>query len=229
MNQVILKFDNREKHLIEIFYSLYPSIPFSIEPLCIGDIHFSVDGHVRCMIERKTLDDLSASIIDHRWSEQKVRMSGIEQCNKGYIIEGLTKSNSRGIPHNTLISTMISAFIKDEMFVFRTYDIQETALSIKLIYDKLCNQSFHVSETCPIVNQLTGNKKHMYTKDNIWTAQVACIPGISFNIAKKITSEYKSFVFLYEAYLKHDKTTTFLSAIPKIGKKLSTIIGEYMF
>lgn len=231
MSPVEIIFDNREKSLITSFENMYPDVPFKVGVLEVGDIHFRINGELKCIVERKTLDDLSASIMDHRWSEQKQRIS-VHDCKKVYIIEGMNKKNSKGIPYDNLVSAMWSTIIRDELYIFRSSNIQETALSVKLIYNKLegtgRDKAIRDSDSA-IVSQLSSNKKNLYTKDNIWTAQIACVPGVSFTLAKKITSEYKSFESLYTAYLQNNRDISFLCVIPKIGKKISKTIEEYMF
>lgn len=222
-------FDTRERYLIETFRQKYPNTPYEVEQLSIGDIQFKVDGTLRVVIERKTLDDLSASIMDHRWQEQKKRLAELNTLSI-YIMEGMEKSNKKGISYDTLISAMWSTIVRDKQHVFRTCNLQETALSVHLIYSKLSKQQGSDQENSAIVSQLSsGNKKGLYTKDNIWTAQLACIPGLSFNLAKKITTEYKSFEILYNTYIEKNRSMSFLCDIPKIGKKISQNIEDFLF
>lgn len=222
-------FDTRERYLIEAFRQKYPDTPHEIEQLSVGDIHFKVDGTLRVVIERKTLDDLSASIMDHRWQEQKKRLADLDTLSI-YVMEGMEKSNKKGISYDTLISAMWSTIVRDKQHVFRTCSLQETALSVHLIYNKLLKQQGSGQENSAIVSQLSsGNKKGLYTKDNIWTAQLACIPGLSFNLAKKITTEYKSFEILYNTYIEKNRSMSFLCDIPKIGKKISQNIEDFLF
>lgn len=226
---VEIVFDNRERYLIEAFRQKYPDTPHEIEQLSVGDIHFKVDGSLRLVIERKTLDDLSASIMDHRWQEQKKRLAELDTLSI-YIMEGMEKSNKKGISYDTLISAMWSTIVRDKQHVFRTCNLQETALSVHLIYNKLLKQQGSDQDSSAIVSQLSsGNKKGLYTKDNIWTAQLACIPGLSFNLAKKITTEYKSFEILYNTYIEKNRSMSFLCDIPKIGKKISQNIEDFLF
>jgi ERCC4-type nuclease len=222
-------FDTRERYLIEAFRQKYPGVDHKVEQLHVGDIHFKVDGTVSVVIERKTLDDLSASIMDHRWQEQKKRLGELDTLSI-YIMEGIEKSNKKGISYDTLISAMWSTIVRDKQHVFRTCNLHETALSVYLIYNKLLKQQGTGHENSAIVSQLSsGNKKGLYTKDNIWTAQLACIPGLSFNLAKKITREYKSFEILYNTYIEKNRSMSFLCDIPKIGKKISQNIEDFLF
>jgi ERCC4-type nuclease len=61
--------DCREQKLIEIFPDT------ETKQLDIGDILYvdSENSDIKCIVERKTLNDLSSSIIDGRYKEQKSR------------------------------------------------------------------------------------------------------------------------------------------------------------
>ena len=63
--------DNREKELKDYFKN-NDNIKF--ENLDIGDIVIKDNDKIIMMIERKTLEDLSASIKDGRYKEQKIRL-----------------------------------------------------------------------------------------------------------------------------------------------------------
>ena len=85
----VLKIDNREKDLIPIFQK--NNIPFVNENLEIGDILISDDaGNTLIIIERKKYADLSASIKDGRYKEQKERLlhSLSRNVRKIYLLEG---------------------------------------------------------------------------------------------------------------------------------------------
>lgn len=59
------------------------------QPLTIGDFAFVYDGKVLdYVIERKKADDLSASIIDGRYKEQKYRLKNCGAKNIIYLYEG---------------------------------------------------------------------------------------------------------------------------------------------
>ena len=76
--------DNREKYIIK----LIGNAPFvETQNLDVGDIHFLIDNELILVIERKTLKDLSSSIKDGRFREQKARLS-VLNCEMLYLIEG---------------------------------------------------------------------------------------------------------------------------------------------
>ena len=71
--------DNRERDLIKWFEDHNDKynenkIQFSKENLDLGDIIFKKNGKMVILIERKTFSDLSSSIKDGRYKEQKNRI-----------------------------------------------------------------------------------------------------------------------------------------------------------
>ena len=70
----IIKFDNREKDLIKLLET--KGYDVVLENLDLGDIQFVdlISKEIIIIIERKTYADLSASIKDGRYKEQKERM-----------------------------------------------------------------------------------------------------------------------------------------------------------
>ena len=79
LNYSMIKIDYREKKLIPIIQSLNNDYNFNInievENLPIGDIIiYDKRGNEKLIIERKTLNDLAASIRDGRYSEQSFRL-----------------------------------------------------------------------------------------------------------------------------------------------------------
>ncbi|XP_076243895.1 mus81 structure-specific endonuclease subunit [Calliopsis andreniformis] len=69
------------------------------------------------VIERKRIDDLSASIIDGRYYEQKFRLkqSGID--NLMYIIEEYDKGQRSMLPHSSLMQASINTLMQDGFLV----------------------------------------------------------------------------------------------------------------
>ena len=88
---IVCKIDNRERDLIQKFDIL--NIQIEKKNLDIGDIHICSDEKLLVIIERKTYDDLSTSIKDGRYKEQKNRMihSISSNVRKIYLFEGNTR------------------------------------------------------------------------------------------------------------------------------------------
>ena len=118
-----------------------------IEQLHIGDIIFENDsGSPILIFERKTLNDLAASIKDGRYNEQSFRLDKEEIHNHNiiYIIEGdIERYNEKKthISKKTLTSSMFSLLYYKGFSVIRTNTIFETADTIVFFadkYDKTC-------------------------------------------------------------------------------------------
>lgn len=113
-----------------------------IEQLHIGDIVFEDDsGKPILIFERKTLNDLAASIKDGRYNEQSFRLDkeSLHNHNVIYIIEGdIERYNEKRthISKKTLISSMFSLLYYKGFSVYRTNTIFETADTIVFFADK---------------------------------------------------------------------------------------------
>ena len=90
---IICKIDNRERDLIQLFQN--NNVAIQSYNLDIGDIQIHYvdennEDYLLTIIERKTYDDLSTSIKDGRYKEQKNRiLNSIPQnIRKIYLIEG---------------------------------------------------------------------------------------------------------------------------------------------
>ena len=111
---IICKIDNRERDIIQKFDDNIVK-----ENLDIGDIQIiykdNNDEKLLVIIERKTYDDLSTSIKDGRYKEQKQRIkdSGIKY--KIYLIECDSKydKNISIIQRKTIVSSTLSILIQD--------------------------------------------------------------------------------------------------------------------
>jgi crossover junction endonuclease MUS81 len=169
--------------------------------LDVGDIHFYKGEELVLVIERKTISDLSASIKDGRWKEQKIRLQSFCK-NRGqimYLIEGRIPSTSytKGLlPSATLYSAVCSTIIRDGFTVFKTIDINETytfLMSIKASIEK--NNCYYLgqatSQPVDYVDSVAKvKKKDNIDKTNCFILQLACVPGISTYMAKVIVENF---------------------------------------
>ena len=139
--------DEREQSLYEKCYSIVhtegncTNVQLSKKVIPLGDILINTDEDKPvCIIERKSLSDLLASIKDGRYEEQSHRLlhaSGLVPHNIIYIIEGLT-SNLRSLMEKKIVYSSIASLNFFKGFsVFRTNSVQETAEMIVWISDKI--------------------------------------------------------------------------------------------
>jgi ERCC4-type nuclease len=158
---MLIKIDTREHELFKRCEATISAVPkFSAiklvsETLPLGDIIIN-DGTDDCIIiERKTLNDLSASIKDGRYEEQSYRLNGIPHHNHNivYLIEGdMQRFNSfkERIDKQTMYSAMFSINYFKGFSVMRSNTIDETATMV-------CNMVYKV------VSGLKAGKKGYYS------------------------------------------------------------------
>lgn len=145
---MIIKVDNRERKLIKLLNAKLDELELSkisivVEELPLGDIIICDDNKVeKLIIERKSLNDLAASIRDGRYSEQSFRLENHEIHNHNivYLIEGDIHRYSNKyskISKKTLQVTMFCINYFKGFSIMKTRDILETAEYILIITDKL--------------------------------------------------------------------------------------------
>jgi crossover junction endonuclease MUS81 len=156
--------DNRENSLYEKCATLLNNtksqeLILSKEVLLLGDISIQTnEGKDIVLIERKSIQDLLASIKDGRYEEQSHRLihsSGIPRHNIQYIIEGGI-SFLNPAEKKLVFSAMTSLSVFKGFSVLRTASLQETADYIISMSDKINRElskgrSPYFSNSFPIV------------------------------------------------------------------------------
>ena len=242
MNIII---DNREKDLIYYFKNKKNC---SFENLELGDIAFKYNNKILILIERKKLDDLSKSIKDGRYKEQKKRMKEAlhREVRKIYLIEGINMQKFK-LSEKTFTSVIINTMIRDNFHVFRSKNIDETIKFIENIYDRLlkynniilneindCNEKekYSYGSVCKV------NKKKNVTPEICIINQYQQIPGISYTIAKLLYENIGSFKNIYTKYQTEEEIDILKNKIielkfgkinRRIGKKLGEKIINYLY
>jgi ERCC4-type nuclease len=110
----------------------------------IGDIIIYDDSRgdkliEKIIIERKSVNDLAASIRDSRYREQSFRLSdcSLHNHNIFYLIEGSFSNLGRRYNKNTLLSAMTSISYNKGFSLYRTFSVAESAEWIIRMADKI--------------------------------------------------------------------------------------------
>ena len=110
----------------------------------IGDIiiYDDLNGNKlleKIIIERKSVNDLAASIRDSRYREQSFRLSecSLHNHNIFYLIEGSFANLGRRYNKNTLLSAMTSISYNKGFSLYRTFSVAESAEWIIRMADKI--------------------------------------------------------------------------------------------
>ena len=135
--------DKRENELFEkltIYLEMFENKNLLLENdvLPLGDILIKDDNNL-LIIERKTINDLLASIKDGRYTEQSLRLSQNNECNNHniiYLIEGNITSRSRD-EKKIIYSTITSINAFKGFSIMRTSNIDDTTEWLLHMADKL--------------------------------------------------------------------------------------------
>lgn len=237
--------DTREHDLIKYF--IEQELPFKTNNLDVGDFQVVKDGNPIIIIERKSLKDLSASIKDGRYKEQKIRLAatGLDTHNIVFLIEG-NLSSYRGkwlLPHSTILASIINTLFRDGFSVLRTYSFKDTCEYLKKITQtaiknpeklvfKTQSQDYH--------STIQVKKKSNINPKICFYTQLITIPKISKIMANYLVDKFSSIIELSKYYencdencrellFAEDVITTSTGKTRKIGKVASRSLYNYFY
>jgi crossover junction endonuclease MUS81 len=228
--------DSREKNLLNIIndrdLDIYKDkIIIHNKQLDIGDIQIIIQNNL-FIFERKTTNDLLASINDGRYKEQKARLKSSNARSITYIIEGDNIISSKNKNQKKLTSVYFNSIYRDGINVIFMKDINDTAtflllLSTKMI-DKPENYLDNIQEPIEYIDvcKIKTEKKLNINKDNCYLLQLCQIPSISKELAKKIKDIYPSLMILMTSLKENGELI--LTNIDGIGKTKAKIIYDYL-
>lgn len=218
--------DNRERDLIKLFNENNNDI--ILKNLEIGDIVYKKDEEVIYIVERKTFNDLGASINDGRYKEQKIRLLSNSNGNLFYIIEG-NMSECTTLNQKALLGSIVNMTFRDNIKLIFSSDINQTYKILVQIRDKFNNGKFNkiITENNNYTSSIKLNKKENMTKLNCNIIQLATIPGISKNISTIILENYNTISNLIDEYKKNDE---YMLKDLNIGKKkLGKVLSKKIY
>jgi ERCC4-type nuclease len=211
-----------------------------------GDIIIDVDDKHLVVCERKTLSDLSASIKDGRYKNQKQKLLTILPTNcLYYIIEGPIDFNNsdstlNGINKKTMLSCIINTLIRDNIKILITKDIDETCNLILNMYERIKNDPCKYVGERVLESQVIKSKNTNTTKESCFEQILCQIPDISIKTAKAICIKFSNMKGLYDCLdsLNYEEKLKILKEISienvkgnkrKISEKVIKNIIEYIF
>ncbi len=231
LNKYILERDlDKYKDLIEI----------KTEQLELGDIHIKYN-EIHLILERKTVNDLMASLKDGRYKEQKQRLLSniIPSSRITYIIENddiISSKNSKN--QNILSGIYLHTLYRDNIHIIFTKNISETTTYLLLLATKIIdnpnnfNNIIKDDKTEYIENiKIKSKKIDNIDVNNCYLMQLSQIPNISIVIARNIASKYKTFRELIKALDEKESNEDkikLLCEIDKIGHNKASKIIEYL-
>lgn len=192
-------------------------VQYQVENLPVGDIEIrNASNNPIVIIERKTVADLMASIVDGRYKEQTTRLHAITAAQVWWIIEGNPVTYHRDAQAQSRMCAAIASLGLLRNFTpVRTTNTHETALLLKKMLAKAeelpqfreatVMQEGKGAEGASAPEAAVADYHHPHkkfksdciTRDNIQTMMLAQVPGVSTSRATAIL-EHISLVQILE-------------------------------
>jgi crossover junction endonuclease MUS81 len=224
-NDVIYDVDTHAK--IKVF--------FKISNLPVGDfiIKEKHGDKILLVIEKKTINDLCASITDGRFRQQKDRL--LESINNPNKILYLIEGNVNNTKNNMVNGAIVNLIFKHHYKMLNTLTENESFDLIIMLYKKFVNNDFvndNDNENAPMKLISKGDK----INDNIFALQLSAISGVSYTTALLISKQYKTMSNLINEYEKCENQerekmlcNIMLNEKRKIGNALSKKIYQALY
>ncbi len=237
-----LVIDNRERDLIQLFSQ--QDISFDVKMLELGDIIIQTeDGTILCIMERKTWDDLYASIKDGRYQNQKKRLMETYDHKKiVYLIEGSGEFHEGSDPQKKiLLSCFYNMTFRDNLKIIRTATLSDTVECIRGLWTRYqADPEKYNSNPSEIVHKEHVVKLGVKSAEDFFTKSLCQLPGVSMKTARAISNKYKTLMGMIDALskltsdekiktLKDITTQDDKGGTRKISSKVAQYIVEYVF
>ena len=149
-----------ENFKVEILNKCSYQIPIEEKNLSLGDFTWiykdQLDGEeymIDFIIERKTLNDLSSSILDGRYNEQKYRLKNSQYKNTYYLFEGteLNTHNNSNISKDSINTAINNTLNIHNIKFFRTLSTKDTV-------NKLIELDTNIRKNFTFLKDINGQK-----------------------------------------------------------------------
>ena len=208
--------DDREHGLREL-------LAWPIAHLPVADIWIGTDGSGNplpnsVLIERKSVADFEASIMDNRYREQRSRLMSYateKKAHVAYIIEGELDRLGARLTKQALMKHITRLALRYHIAVFQTASIKETAELCQILQDQWTADPTTFEQPATMTYVETRGKTREENSDDpevfLSTVLQAC-RGVSSAGAKAIAAVYPSLESLMRA-------TADTLAIIQVGKQ----------
>jgi ERCC4-type nuclease len=229
--------DTRESDLIKI---LEGTEQMAVKQLQVADIWIgiSTEGKMEeggVVIERKSIRDLEASILDGRYREQRGRILAYCQENKTqpmYILEGALSSTTGRLQKKAIIKFINRLIFHYQIPVMQTASVQETAELIQALFEQWKEDPKSLQRTNELVKVTDGIhiQKKVNASDHKQFA-ISCLaqcPGVSVKMAEILIDNFKTLKGVIEAPVKDIESIKVgtRKVGPVVSKRLSEILNQ---
>lgn len=228
--------DTRESDLIKIF----TNSDVTVKQLPVADIWIGANEEGKMaegglIIERKSIKDLEASILDGRYREQRGRILSYCQENKTqpmYILEGSLGSNTGRLQKKAIMKFINRLIFHYQIPVMQTSSVQETAELIQALLEQWKEDPTSLQRTSELVKVTDGI--HVQKKANASDHRqfaISCLaqcPGVSVKMAETLVDTFGSLKGVIEAPVKDIEVVKVgtRKVGPVVSKRLSEILNS---
>lgn len=229
--------DTRESDLIKLLNGMEG---MSVKQLPVADIWIGIDDEEKMkegglIIERKSIRDLEASILDGRYREQRGRILSYCQENKTqpiYILEGLLSSNTGRLQKKAIMKFINRLILHYNIPVIQTISVQETSELIQTLVEQWKEDPKSIQRTTELVKVTDGI--HIQKKANAGEHRqfaISCLaqcPGVSVKMAEILIDTFKSLKGVIEAPVKDIENVKVGTRRigPVVSKRLNEILNK---
>lgn len=215
----MIHIDHRERDLIAC---LEGQVTMKVSAMDVGDIQIGSEANVEAdakeekeatvaaaalLIERKTMADFEASILDGRYREQRGRLLAYCQAHPGtqpvYLLEGSYTSATGRLAPASLLKLVNRLQLRYQIPVIRTASVEESAEWVRLTLDQWTEDPTALQRTTELVKVSDG--LHVQKKVNAARPEQflkACLmqcTGISLAIAERLVDIFPRLELLLHA------------------------------
>jgi len=211
--------DTNERALLAEATAVGKSFP--VRRLPVGDIGFYSGDDLLALVERKTLSDLDASILDGRFREQRARLVDAASQVGGphcfYIVEGC---RCRQRYHSTggaerVAGALENLVVKHRICVLFTTSMADTLNTIERLSSKLAAKGTRAT----VFGAQKLKTRGGVIKDHLFAHMLTVIPGVSMTVAQAIATHYPSWAALVAGWEGSASAENALADIPITGKR----------
>ena len=200
--------DTRESELITLLNGV------TVKALELGDflIGMTEDGTMvegGIVIERKSIRDLEASILDGRYREQRGRILSFCEENKTqpmYILEGSLSSSTGRLQKSALMKFIQRLVLHYQIPVIQTASVSETAELLQTMMEQWKEDPTRLKQTTERIKMTDGifikKRENALEPTQFAISCLAQCPGVSVNMAIAILAECKSLKGVMEKPVK---------------------------
>ena len=179
------------------------------------------------LIERKSIRDLEASILDGRYREQRGRLLAFCHESKAqpmYVIEGSLSSSTGRLAKRALLTFLHRLTLHYQIPVMQTASIEETAELIDTLVEQWKEDPTSLQRTTDLVKVTDGIhvQKKANASDPTYFA-ISCLaqcPGVSVKMAETLITTFHSFSGIMKATVKEME-------VVKVGtRKVGPVVSQ---